>query len=273
MEWVELVSAYTELGILGLIAVMFLFMVFKGFSQNKEDKKNKTKIENKNAINLQEQQVIMLKNLQKQQQELIHSLQEQNNMFMLHQTEYVEKMINEVINGVNNHVPSKEETEKISKASLEIDKVLKHILVTLDANRVGLVQYHNGGRNLNKNSFLKMSMTNEQIKLGTKSIINEYKDQFRGMIARWIQTADEDGIVRLDDIDLVKDHDTVMYELFTDFGIQAAYGVRVCNDDGESIGFICVQYQNKPTVSYNKIHKELQNQQSTIQALLNIKIN
>ena len=66
--------------------------------------------------------------------------------------------------------------------SQEIDKHLQAIITETNASRAALIQYHNGGRGINKQSFLKMSMTNEQIQLGVKPFINGFKDQFRSIL-------------------------------------------------------------------------------------------
>jgi hypothetical protein len=43
--------------------------------------------------------------------------------------------------------------------------MIKQMLIDTKADRAYVVQYHNGGRGINKQSFLKMSITNEEVQI------------------------------------------------------------------------------------------------------------
>ena len=113
---------------------------------------------------------------------MVSSITNQNNRFVEFQEKQAEKLINTIIHGVVNHVPSTEESTKLTNISNTIDKILQDILLETGASRACLVQYHNGGKGINQQAFLKMSMTNEKTQLGVKSIMGECKEQFRSAL-------------------------------------------------------------------------------------------
>lgn len=259
MEFTELLSAYTNIGVLGLIAVMFIYMIYQSY-KNKQDINNmKTTIENQGTQNIQEQQ-----------QQLVNEIREQNKIYTQNQSEYFELLINKIISGVTNHVPSAEETEKITKASIEIDNVLQHMLIKTNADRACLVQYHNGGKGVNHQSFLKMSMTNEKVKLDVKPMIGVFKDQFRSMVAYLVHSVNDMGILAIDDIERLKDVDSTTYEFLKYYDINACYGIRIRDNQGHAIGFLGVLYIDKYNANTELVTRELENQQSTIESLLRV---
>ena len=74
---------------------------------------------------------------------MIELIQQQNQEYQDQQAKNTELLIQSVIQGVTNHVPSPEENDKLTKISEEIDKHLQQILLQTNASRANLVQYHN----------------------------------------------------------------------------------------------------------------------------------
>ena len=159
MNWAELVKVYVEIGILGLCGILTVMIAYLGFKRSREDNKIKEKKLNENQDKLDDRFDAMLK-----------IIQEQNSAFQKQQLKNNEMLINNIVQGVTSHVPSSEENIKLTRITEEIDKTLQQMLVYTNADRVDLIQYHNGGKGVNKQSFLKMSMTNEQVKLRSKTI-------------------------------------------------------------------------------------------------------
>lgn len=129
-------------------------IAYLGFKRSHEDNKDKDKRLEKDKDKLDDRFDAMLQ-----------LIQEQNRTFQEQQMKNNEMLINSIVQGVTNHVPSDTENDKLTKIVEEIDKTLQQILIYTNADRVDLVQYHNGGKGVNRQSFLKMSMTNEQVKV------------------------------------------------------------------------------------------------------------
>ena len=154
MEWAELAKVYAEIGIFGLCSILTVMIAYLGFKRSHEDNKYKDKRLEKDKDKLDDRFDAMLQ-----------LIQEQNKTFQEQQMKNNEMLINSIVQGVTNHVPSDTENDKLTKIAEEIDKTLQQILIYTNADRVDLVQYHNGGKGVNRQSFLKMSMTNEQVKV------------------------------------------------------------------------------------------------------------
>lgn len=256
----EIISAYSEVGILGLCAVLMIIMFYKSFKHQQDNQDKDKEVVNKKDKYLQDSHEELLKTIQKQNDELVNQMAKNNEIIM---SKFVDK--------VTTHVPSPEENAKQTNISENIDKCLQQILVETKASRADLVQYHNGGRGINKQSFLKMSMTNEQIQLGVKSFMPEFRDQFRSVLAWFVKELNEKGYCYIKDVEDMKDIDAGMYEFMINRGIYSKFGIAIKGSEDYVIGFICLEYLHKEEhLDLEKINNVLQSYRNTIQALLTL---
>ena len=201
MENPGIISAYAEIGILGLCAVMMIILFYKSFKQE-----HKTHDRESDRVDKQTQMT------QNQYAEMLKMIQDQQKEFMQQQMKQNEALLETIVDKVTTHTPTKEDNEKLLKISNEINQTLQDMLVECNATRASLVQYHNGGRGLNKQSFLKMSMTNEQIQVGVKPLMSEFKDQFRSTLAYFVNTIDDTGRCFISSQEELLEKDIGMYE-------------------------------------------------------------
>lgn len=259
MDLHSMLNIYGEFGLLVLcgIVIIYLFVQEHKRRNNKDDEKDR-KIEHKDEV------------LEDKFNALIDLLQKQNAEYQEQQAKNTEFLIQNIINGITNHVPSNEENTKLTKVTEEIDHILQQILLDTNASRVSLIQYHNGGRGVNKQSFLKMSMTNEQVQLGVKPVISSFKDQFRSGLAYLTRELNKYGICYISDYNTLQDVDNSMYEFMLDRGIQADYCIAVCNESKMVIGFISVEFINKDKANKDIINKALNDKQKVVETLLSL---
>lgn len=252
MSFSETLQAYMEVGFLGLCAILIIIMFYLIVkrSHDKEDERDK-----QSDTLVTTMQTLM----NNQVKSLVEQMQENNKI-----------LLNSVLNGINNHVPSPEENNKLTNVSREINNNLQQILLNTSASRASLVQYHNGGRGVNKQSFLKMSMTNEQVQLGVKPLITDFKDQFRNLLAYFVQQLEETGVCYIEDRDTLKHVDISTYEFLKDRGIQAKFGIALKDESGMVIGFLSVEYINKQNVDITIIDKVLKGQRRVFETLLSL---
>lgn len=258
-SFAQVLSAYSEVGILGLCAILMIIMFWRSFNHQKENSDKDRDNINKKDKYIQDSNAELLKTIQKQNDDLVNQLAKNN-----------EIMMNEMVHKVITHTPTAEENEKQTNISENIDKCLQQILVETKASRADLVQYHNGGRGVNKQSFLKMSMTNEQIQLGVKSFMSEFKDQFRSVLAWFIKELNDKGFCYVKDVEEIKDVDVGMYEFMINRGLHSKFGIAIKGSEDYVIGFVCIEYLEKEDIDVNKIDRILKKYQSTIQALLTL---
>lgn len=260
MSFAELVKVYVEIGILGLCAVLTVMIAYLGFKRSHNDNKNKDKRLEENQDKLDGRFDAMLK-----------MIQEQNQTFQEQQLKNNEMLINSIVQGVTNHVPSSEENTKLTRITEEIDKTLQQVLIYTNADRVNLVQYHNGGKGINKQSFLKMSMTNEQVKVGVRPFMSEFKDQFRSVISYITKKLNDDGFCYIDDAQEIKELDPGTYEFLVNRGIESKYCMAIHNtQDGSVIGFIGIEYIKKENSKLELVDQVLKEKQKILETLLNL---
>lgn len=260
MEWAELAKIYVEIGILGLCGILTVMIAYLGFKRSKEDNKNKDKRLENNQDKLDDRFDAMLK-----------MIQEQNHAFQEQQLKNNEILINNIVQGVTNHVPSSEENTKLTRITEEIDKTLQQMLIYTNADRVDLVQYHNGGKGVNKQSFLKMSMTNEQVKVGVKPFMSEFKDQFRSVISYITKMLNEKGYCYIENAEQVKEVDPGTYEFLVNRGIESKFCMAIHDTQENSvIAFVCVEYIKKENARPDLVDKVFKEKQKVLETLLNL---
>lgn len=266
MEWLEASKAYLELGALGLCTIFTVTIAWMYFKHNTQQDSEKDKqIDKKDDIYVSDKH-----SLEDKFNTMIELLQKQNQDYQDQQAKNTEMLIQNIVNGVTSHVPSPEENLKLTKVTEEIDKNLQSILMTTNASRASLVQYHNGGKGINKQSFLKMSMTNEQVQLGIKPLMTEFRDQFRSVLAYFVKELNDTGYCYIKDFEDIKTKDSSMYEFLRDIAIQAKFGIAIKNCDNTVIGFICLEYVDKTKANVDVIDKVLKDKQKVFETLLSL---
>ena len=261
MEFAEVLEAYTNLGILGLIAVVFVWLVILSFKQRQENAKSSKELETESS-----------KQVLEQQKEIIDMIREQNSQYQKIQEDMMKMFAQNVIKGVVEHVPSLEETKQLDKVSREIGNILQSILDESHGDRVGLMQYHNGGRGISKQSFLKMSITNERVKIGVTPQMQNFKDQFRGVMDYFTLTIEKDGYCYVDDYEKLKDISPTLYEFCKMKGMEAGFAIGVKDNNGVVIGYVYIEYIHRTSVKRAESIEALQKHVPQIQSLLNIKV-
>ena len=258
MEWLEASKAYLEIGVLGICAILVACIAWFSFKRYHKDLDTKDKKIDKKDSDLEAKFNVMLEMIQKQNQEY----QEQ-------QSKNTELLIQSIINGITNHAPSPEENTKLTKITEEINHILQEMLIATGASRASLIQYHNGGKGVNRQSFLKMSMTNEQVQLGVKPIISTFKDQFRSVLAYFVKEINEKGYCYIDDFEDLRSIDAGTYEFLRDRGVEAKYGFAIHNTDN-TIGFVCIEYNDKSKARPDLVDKVFKDKQKVMETLLSL---
>lgn len=261
MEFADIVKAYLEVGVLGLCAITIIYLVIINYKRNNtRNDKDQDRIDKKDEF-LNNKLDLMIENSQKQSELLLHTIAENNNM-----------LLTKVVREVTSHVPSPEENKELTKINEEINNILQNMLIEAEASRTCIVQYHNGGKGVNKQSFLKMSITNEQIKLGVKPLAPIFKDQFRSVLSYFVKEVEEKGYCYIHDMESIKDIDASMYEFMLDNGVKSKYGRAIRNKDGMCIGFLCIEFRREGNRDNNKIDKILKENQHIVETLLNLNV-
>ena len=163
-------------------------------------------------------------------------------------------MIQDIIKGVSKKHLTPVESKNIGKIEKEINDIINQILLETGASRVCIVKYHNGNKDMTGKSFLKMSMTNEVVNLGVAPMMSDFRDLFRSLLAYWCHEIETKECCIISDAEDLKDIDITMYQYLTVRNIEAKYGIGLKDNDGNIIGFICIEYLNKSDFDLKKIN-------------------
>lgn len=261
MEFADIFKAYLEVGILGLCAIMMIYLFFKNHKKDSDREKSQDNLIANNTNFLEEKF-----------EKLLDMTQKQNEALLTQITHNDEVMMKNIVREVTTHVPSPKENEELTKINEELDRILQDMLMRSNASRTCIVQYHNGGKGVNRQSFLKMSMTNEQIKLGVKPFSATFKDQFRSVLAYFVKEIQDKGFCYIDNIEHVKDMDASMYEFMVDNSVKSKYGYGIHNKEGMCIGFVCIEYRLQANEDKETIDKIFKEKAPIIETLLNLNV-
>lgn len=204
MEWMEIVKAITELGIMAVICGIFLW-------QNNKDRKN-------------------------------HS-SESSKLFETLLQQY-EQTFNKMLNSFNlgGHVLTEEEDREALQIDRAIDDYLKQMIINTKATRSFVVRYHNGGRDMAAVPFLKGSITNEVTNAGVKPIMSEFQNQFRSVMAGVCEEIDRKGYSYITPNEKSELINPATIELMKDRGIKYMYCRALRNQNNYIIGFVAVTF-------------------------------
>ncbi len=257
MEFVDLIKSYIEIGMLGLSAILVISMLWfyfkKGLEKSDEKDKRIDKKDDKQDERFSDLLNVLIEQ-NKQNQELIQK--------------QLSDLSTTVINGVTKHTIGDDENNSLSKIEADINDCLKKTLIKTNSARVCLIRFHNGGRDMNGLSFLKMSMTNETVKLGLSSLIPEFQNLFRSFFSYLCDRLIKEGHCYIDDINMLKDVDTTMYEFLFSRDVQSTYSIPIENKNGTVIGFIYIEFTNKMNVNKEQVEHCLHDKKIKIETLL-----
>lgn len=226
MEWLEIVKAIGDFGILIVIAGLFLFLSYRN---------NKT------------------------------------------QSEITQKLFDKVLEQMKicagGHVLTEEEDKTAIKIDNAINLLIHNAVVDLNCSRIFVVRYHNGGKDMNSVSFLKLSVTNESVNHGYKPVMSEFQNQFRSIVGYPVNEIERTGHSYVTDIENIKEYDIGTYELLKSRGVHSYYAHALTNSRNYVIGSVLVLYNADSGVKENQeeIHQYLTHLSDQISGLLNVK--
>ncbi len=128
----------------------------------------------------------------------------------------------------------------------------------LNADRVQIYDFHNGGHYANGRSALKTSCSYEVIRTGISHKQNYLQAIPLSCLSRFVSKLMNDGFLEVRNLEEIKDEMPSTYQLKKDMQINSFYDVILNNKNGEPIGFLAVQYvKNKYNILSEKDKQEV----------------
>lgn len=179
-------------------------------------------------------------------------------------------MIQDIVQGVSKRHLTFEESKELIQIEKQINDVINLILKETNASRVCIVKYHNGNKDMTGKSFLKMSMTNEVVNIGIAPMMQDFKDIFRSLLSYWCHELEKNEVCVIRNAEEIKGKDVTMYQYLVTRNIESKYGTVLKDNDGNIIGFICIEYLDKKDFDLEKINKTMEDNLPKIQTLVSL---
>lgn len=226
MEWLEITKAIGELGILIVIAGLFLYFSYKN---------NKAQGEMTNKV--------------------------------------FEELLKQMKVCAGGHVLTEEEDKTAIKIDNAIQILLQKAVGDLQCGRIMVVRYHNGGKDMNSISFLKVSVTNECVNYGYKPVMSEFQNQFRSIVGYPVNQIEKTGHSYVTNLEDIKNYDIGTYELLKSRNVRSYYAHSLTNATDYVIGAVLIlyHYDNSYEENQDQIHQYLTHLADQISGLLNVK--
>lgn len=134
----------------------------------------------------------------------------------------------------------------------EIISRMESLKEFLNADRVQLYDFHNGGHYANGRSALKTSCTYEVCRSGCKSYQMYLQAIPLSCIPQFIKTLLNKEELKVNNLEQIKDTMQSTYSLKKEQGIKSFYDVIICNKAKEPIGFLAIQYSQENMINYKQ---------------------
>lgn len=180
----------------------------------------------------------------------------------------IEKLFQRLEN--NSHLTAEQESLQ-STIEQKIDCALEKLRDKTGAGRALLIRYHNGGKDLAGNSFLRFSCTNEKVSTGITSSLTELKNQFRSLIGPLHDNLKQNDFYGFENVSTIRDEGYLsMYEFFKSRNIVSSYAIPVKTRKGYTLGFVSVEYLAEHK-SQEEVQDTLEEARNEIALLLSLK--
>lgn len=150
---------------------------------------------------------------------------------------------------IEDSIPRK--LKRQSNIDMEIITRMEELKELLEADRVQVYDFHNGGHYANGRSALKTSCTYEVVRAGIKATQQHLQAIPLSCIPHFTRKLLNDNTFDVTDLEDLKDTMPSTYNLKKELGVKSFYDVILNNKEGEPIGFLGVQYVNKSHKTYN----------------------
>lgn len=137
----------------------------------------------------------------------------------------------------------------------EIIKRMECLKELLNADRVQVYDFHNGGHYANGRSALKTSCTYEVCRTGCRSYQMYLQAIPLSCIPQFVETLLNKEELKVNDIEDIKENMNSTYHLKKDQGVRSFYDIVIHNKDKEPIGFLAIQYLTENKVKFNNEEK------------------
>lgn len=145
--------------------------------------------------------------------------------------------------------------KKQCSIDIEISTRMEEVKEFLNADRVQIYDFHNGGHYANGRSALKTSCTYEVCRAGVRACQIYLQSLPITCISKFIKELLNKGELKVENLEDIKESMPATYSLKKDQGIKSFYDIILENSNNEPIGFLAIQYLDTNKVNFNNEEK------------------
>lgn len=132
---------------------------------------------------------------------------------------------------------------------------MEEVKELLNADRVQVYDFHNGGHFANGRSALKVSCSYEVCRAGIKSYQMYLQSIPLNCIPQFIKKLLNENRMKINNLEEIKDLMPATYSLKKSQNVKSYFDIILNNEFNEPIGFLAIQYENENKVNFSE--KEL----------------
>ena len=151
---------------------------------------------------------------------------------------------------IENSLPRKIKNQ--CSIDMEIINRMEGLKEFLNADRVQVYDFHNGGHYANGRSALKTSCTYEVCRTGCRAYQMFLQAIPLSCIPQFIKTLLNKEELKVSTIEDLKNSMNSTYNLKKDQGVRSFYDIIIHNKDKEPIGFLAIQYCTEEKLQYTQ---------------------
>jgi len=180
------------------------------------------------------------------------------------------EMVDQLINKDNHN--AKEHTdnlENFAPISYKVQQLTYYLLNELEADRISIFEYHNGGKTITGVDFQKCSNTYEAVELGIEPKYKDYQNIPISTNFLWSKLLVDKKSISICDIEDLKDKDYTIFTNLKSQQIQSYYSRLILDYDNKPLGFIVITYYNNKIVLTDEQLKIINDTTISIGGLIN----
>jgi len=141
---------------------------------------------------------------------------------------------------------------KQTSIDMEITNKMEELKEFIQADRVQIYDFHNGGHYANGRSALKTSCSFEVVRAGIKGHQKELQAVPLSCIPQFIQELLKKGELKVSNLEDIRTTMPSTYQLKKEQEVASFYDIILNNKEGEPIGFLAFQYSKTNSVDYTQ---------------------
>ena len=138
----------------------------------------------------------------------------------------------------------------------EITEAMDSLKEQLNADRIQIYDFHNGGHYSNGRSALKVSCSYEVCRTGIQPKQSQLQSIPISCISKFTNKILNDEKFEVKNLEEIKEKMPATYQLKRDMGLNSFYDIAIKNSKNEVIGFLAVQFVKNPYNVKNEKDKE-----------------